>query len=265
MAQYIWDIGSENIRKLFETTTMFHDTKSQVLEDVDIDPSTYRDYLNEERDSLSLQNAYVMLETVNKKPKYSFENPDEHIEIPEEEAWGSGRIKLEEEFQSFLFSRELFGPFEADELEEICGIDRQTYRNYREDGRSIPVDVYESLFDFYSDVYSREFDFKGDIRYHNSDNSTFAENVGAQEIAEFVKTNFDSDERFDLALNGSRKRLEDMNGFEEVRGLLIEEMNSGISMTRPRNPAMEEIFRELEEEKVVKKIGKPGRLYRINV
>lgn len=265
MAQYLWDVGSENIRELFETTTFYHDTKSDVLEAIDIDPSTYRDYLNEERDTVSLQNAYMMLETVNKQPEYSFDNPEEHVEVPEEEAWGTGRIELEDDFQRFLFGRELFGPLEAEELDEICGISRQSYRNYREEGRSVPVEVYESLFDFYNQIYSREFDFEGDIRHHGPDNPTVAENVGVDEIPEFVKTNFEPDQRFDLSLNGSRQRLEQMKGFDETRDLLVEEMNSGMHMTRPRNPDMEEVFKELEDEKVVKKIGNRGRLYQINV
>lgn len=265
MAQYLWDIGSENIRELFETTTMYYDTKSQVLESIDIDPCTYRDYLNDERDTLSLQNAYLMLGIVNSQPKYSFDSLEKYIEVPEEDAWGSGRIELEDGFQRFLFGRELFGPFEENDLEGVCGIDRHTYHNYREDGRSIPLEVYESLFDFYDQIYRREFDIEGDIRYHGLNDSTVEEYVGIRDIAEFVKTNFEPDQRFDLSLNGSRQRLEELEGFDESREHLINEMDSDIQMTRPRNPSMEEVFKELEDEEVIKKIGKPGKLYKINV
>jgi len=35
--------------------------------------------------------------------------------------------------------------------------------------------------------------------------------------------------------NGSRKRLEQMEGFEQSRDLLIEEIDAGMTMTRPKN------------------------------
>ena len=265
MAQYVWDIGSENIRDLFETTTMYFDSKNQVLNSIDIDPSTYRDYLNEKKDTLSLENAYLMLKAVG-EPEFRFEDSSEYIQVPEEDAWGTGRIELENYFQEFLFSRELFGPFEEPELKEICGISRQSYHNYREDGRSIPVEVYESLFEFYSQIYSREFDFEGDVYPSGiSEPDPIVEDLNARDVGEFIHRNFDPEQRFDLGLNGSRQRLEKMEGFEQSRDQLVSEINSGMNMTRPKNPRMEEVFEQLEGEDLIEKIGRKGRLYRINV
>jgi len=65
--------------------------------------------------------------------------------------------------RSFFSAENSLDLFEQPELEDICGINRQTYHNYREGSRSIPVEVYESLFDFYSQIYAKDFDFEGDI------------------------------------------------------------------------------------------------------
>jgi len=206
-----------------------------------------------------------MLNAVEKQ-EFRFEDPSDHIQVPEEDAWGTGRIELENYFQEFLFSRELFGPFEQPELEDICGINRQTYHNYREGSRSIPVEVYESLFDFYSQIYAKDFDFEGDIYPSGlEDPEPIIKDLNAGEIDEFVHENFDPDQRFDFQLNGSRKRLEQMEGFEQSRDLLIEEIDAGMTMTRPKTPRMEEVFEQLEKEDLLKKIGRPGRLYRIKV
>jgi len=56
-----------------------------------------------------------------------------------------------------------------------------------------------------------------------------------------------------------------MEGFEQSRDLLIEEIDAGMTMTRPKTPRMEEVFEQLEKEDLLKKIGRPGRLYRIKV
>lgn len=266
MGKYLWEIGSENIENLFETATMYFDTKNQVLDAVEINPSTYRDYLNGARDTLSLEKAYRMIEAVSSDPDFSLEDREKYIEVPEEEAWGSGRIELEDDFQEFLFSRQLFGPFQEKELQELCSIDRRSYHNYRKTERSIPVDVYRSIFDHYSEVYSREFDFSGDIYPSGlEDPEPVSKSAGVEEAIEFVNKHYQPRQRFDLKLNGSRERLEKMEGFEESQELLIEELENGMDMTRPRNEWMEEVFKELEEEELIRKIGRRGRLYRILV
>lgn len=256
MEDYIWEVGAEDLSNAFKLSTMYFDSKQEVLDGFDIDPSTYRDYLNAERDALQLDNAYQILKVVNGEPEYRFNNPEEYVRIPEEDGWGSGRIKVEDDFREFIFGRELFGPFESPELENVCGISRQTYNNYGNEDRWIPEDVYESLFDFYQKIYSQEPDLTGDIhdkqRYlRGEENSILGEEMGLKEVLRTVDA--DPEKRFDLHMEGSQG-IKMMKDFDDAKNVVVEEMDAVTPVVDVEDSDLTMMFGMLEQDGVLHKL-----------
>lgn len=182
-------VDIEGKKDLMHIASMHFESLDLMLETIEMDQSTYYSHLNDRSDYMSLDNVIELTRVVSlSEPRYRFTDPDEYIEVPEEDGWGEGRIKLEEDFRRYLFGRRLFDPLNEDLIEKISGFSRQDISNYRNEDRWIPEEGYRNLFNYFKRELNQTPEVSMDI--YGRRGEVLFEDVG---LNRFYRHFFDSD------------------------------------------------------------------------
>lgn len=191
--QYVWDIDQEDKEELIETALEHFSDRETFYQASGLGKTALSQHLNAESGALDLEIASNLVSIVNSsEPRYGLEDPEEFIEQKKEHA-GETRVKLEDEFQEYLFQ-----PYNSTDIMEMTGVSRGSAQAFRQNRyETVPEHVYLEVFKDAAETYERlqeDFSASGEIHpkdlYVNmhTDNSALIE-VGTEHITEIDSLN----------------------------------------------------------------------------
>lgn len=171
MVRYEVDIDPKE--DLIHVASLYFESLDQMLDTIKMDQSTYYGHLRDDIELMDLDNARSLCDIAYSSPPFRFKDYKDHIEVPEEEAWGEGRVKLDPEFRKFLFGRRMFDPLNEELIENISGFDRASISNYRNEDRWIHEEGYRKLFNYFKHEFNETPTISIDIYEKHSEDILF--------------------------------------------------------------------------------------------
>lgn len=172
MSDYIVDI--EGKTGLLHVASMYFESLGHLLNTINMDQSTYYSHLNGRTERMDIDHVTELCRAIHlSEPRFEFSNPSDYIEVPEEDGWGTGRIKLYSEFREFLFKRRMFDPLNEEFIERLTGFSRADFSNYRNEDRWIPEEGYKKLFNYFARELNQNPTVKFDVYERKSDDSIY--------------------------------------------------------------------------------------------
>lgn len=177
-------VDIEGKEDLMYVASLHFESLDHMLSTIDMDQSTYYSHLNDRADFMDLDHAQNLTEAVLSWPRFRLEDPDDYIKVPESEGWGSGRLKLDDQFRQFIFGRRLFDPVDEDLIESISGFSRADISNYRNEDRWIPEEGYRNLFNYFKRELQNTPDVSIDM-YPRRGEEPVVENLSLKQFSQY--------------------------------------------------------------------------------
>jgi len=165
--------------------SMYFESLDHMLDVIDMDQSTFYAHLNGRADMMDLDHAVNLTKVVHlSEPRFQFDDAEDYIDVPEEDGWGSGRIKLDSDFREFLFGRRMFDPLNEELIESLTGFDRASFSNYRNEDRWIPEQGYKTLFEYFKREFNNNPTINFDI-YERTGKQPIYDNLDIEQFTEY--------------------------------------------------------------------------------
>ncbi|GEM_PF-5099908 len=206
VADEIVDI--EHKRELMHVASMYFESLDHMLDVIDMDQSTYYSHLNGREDMMNIDHANNLAKTVClSEPRFRFDNYEDYIQIPEEEAWGEGRIKLDPDFRKFLFGRKMFDPLNEEFIESLTGFSRASFSNYRKKDRWIPKKGYRNLFNYFAQEFNNEPTVTFNI-FERKTQEPIYDNLNLAQFTEYcINNEIQTEDKYIMTGNPTNQRL----------------------------------------------------------
>lgn len=240
-------VGIEGKQDLLHVASMYFESLDHMLDVIGMDQSTYYAHLNDRASFMDFDHAAELARVVVlSEPRFRLEDPEDFIKVPEKEGWGTGRIKLDDDFREFIFERRLFDPLNEELVENISGFSRADISNYRSEDRWIPEQGYRDIFDYFKKEFNQIPETSIDIYQRGSDEPYF-ENVDLRQFAEsWIEMNEFPGARNKVQIISKRARKA-RNEFDQSLGSYLEEWESKNGTHELRRDIIDKVFRAERE------------------
>ncbi len=169
MDRFVIELDQEEKEELFELASFHFTRQKDLLEAIDLDRTVLTEHLEGDLEAIGIDTFDRLLGIVNRSaPRFPLDNSETYVEDTLKHQ-GEKRVKLDDEFQRFLFE-----PYTIAELEDITGKSEQTLIKYRNNtAKTVPRESYEELLEDTIEHYKTVINPSGDIHFRGPHNNSF--------------------------------------------------------------------------------------------